>query len=378
MKKTISLLLVLVMCISLCACGEVETNDEGFIINLGRALDARWKLSNQETPDNVSYKDYLKTVVNAELEVLGSYSDYTFTDSKLAAYAEQYFAALDKQMEGVSYYGVDDTLYEKVFTSQGYNQRAKIMYHIYNEYGLTVNEKNTSTLQEFLTLGEKVIAIENLTTQPLTLENKGNECEIILENTSKFDLSGIQITVNFLDDADIVVYSNPAYMEDWPSGSKNRVTVWTDQVQFSRAELCIEDYMNSIVTNYVPVEYVNEMIINITPVDLPKEVSNGYDNCVQSSCIVNDFSYEVGYWNNGKAGVTLHFAGIKTFDADGEDANGYCNFVYKILAEDGTVTDSGTIYLDALKSNETFRDAAGYTNELAPGDYTIIVEDDMF
>ncbi len=378
MKKVISLFLVIAMCLSLCACGEVEKNDEGFITNLGKALDARWKLSNAETPANVAYKDHLKTIVNAELEVLGSFSDYTFTDSKLAGYAEQYFAALDKQMEGTSYYGVDDALYAKIFTSQGYNQRAKVMYHIHNEYGLTVNEKNTSTLQDFLTLGEKVIAIENITTQPLTLENKGNECEIVIENTSKFDLSGVQLTFNLLDEADVIAFSSPVYVESWPSGSKFRATVWTNQVAFTHAEMNIEDFANSIATDFVPVEYLDEMVINISPVDLPKEVSNGYGDHIQSSCIVNDFRYEVGYWNNGKAGLNIYFSGTKTYDENGDDANGYCNFAYKILSESGTVVASGTIYQDAIKANESFQDANGYADSIAPGNYTIVVEDEMY
>lgn len=378
MKKIISLILVLTMCLFMSSCGEVERNDEGFITNLGKALDARWKLSGQEVPTDVPYKDYLKNLINTELEVLGSFSDYTFTDSTLAGYAEQYFAALDKQLEGANYYEVDDMLYNKVFASQGYNQRAKVLYHIYNDYGISVNKKYTSTLQDFLTLGEKVIAIEDLTSQPLTLENRGNECEISLENTTKYDLSSIELTFNLLDDEDIILSSTPVYLDNWPAGSKNKISVWTDQVEFSHVQMNIEDYSNSIITEFVPVEYINEMIINISPVELPKEVSSGYNNHIQSSCIVNDFQYEVSFWDNGKASLTLHFSGIKTYDENGDDANAYCNFAYKMLAEDGTVVASGTVFQDAIKTNESFKDAQGYADGIVPGNYTLVIEDDMY
>ena len=154
MKKILALLLVLSLCFSLCACGEVEKNDAGFVTNLGKALDARWKLSNKESStDATTYKQNLTEIVNAELKVLGSYSDYTFTDTKLTELAQLYFEALNKQLEGIPYYGVDDTAYYKIFTSQGYNQRAKVMYEINNMYGLKVADNNTSTLTDFLVLG---------------------------------------------------------------------------------------------------------------------------------------------------------------------------------------------------------------------------------
>ena len=68
MKKILALLLVLSLCFSLCACGEVEKNDAGFVTNLGKALDARWKLSNKESStDATTYKQNLTEIVNAEL-----------------------------------------------------------------------------------------------------------------------------------------------------------------------------------------------------------------------------------------------------------------------------------------------------------------------
>ncbi|MEF2837887.1 MAG: FxLYD domain-containing protein [Oscillospiraceae bacterium] len=379
MKKIIALLLVFSLCFSLCACGEVEKNDAGFVTNLGKALDARWKLSNKESsPDATTYKQNLTEIVNAELNVLGSYSDYTFTDSKLAELAQLYFEALNKQLEGIPYYGVDDTAYYKIFTSQGYNQRAKVMYEINSMYGLKVADNNASTLTDFLVLGEKVAAIEAVAAQELVLENTGNQCEIVIENNSKFDLSGTELTFNLLDDADVVVGNSIAYIESWPAGSKYRAEIWTDNKDFTHAEMSMQQYSNSIVTEFVPVEYKNEMIIEIEAPDLPKEVSNGYDNHIQSSCIVNSVRSETNYWNNGTAGVNLYFSGTKTFDEDGDDANGHCIFAYKVLDENGNVVASGTTYIDSLKVNDTFKDAMAYADGLAPGNYRIVIENDMW
>ena len=87
---------------------------------------------------------------------------------------------------------------------------------------------------------------------------------------------------------------------------------------------------------------------------------------------------KTNYWNNGTAGVNLYFSGTKTFDEDGDDANGHCTFAYKVLDENGNVVASGTTYIDSLKVNDTFKDAMAYADGLAPGNYRIVIENDMW
>ena len=117
------------------------------------------------------------------------------------------------------------------------------------------------------------------------------------------------------------------------------------------------------------------MIINISAQDLPKEVNCGYRNRILSSCIVEDFSYEVD-WYDGKGAVDLHFSGTKTYDKYGENTNGYCGFVYKLIGEDGEVVDSGNVISGSIKTNEAFNEN-GFANDIAPGNYTLVIEDDM-
>ncbi len=377
MKKIISIVLCIMLSISLVACGKVEKNDEGFLVNLGNALNARWKESNKETPEDEDYKDYIRRLINLETKELGSFEEYDFSDQRLADLAAQYFSALDKQLEGIKHYNVDDTLYYRIFYTEGYNQRAKILYTIYNEYGLSIDEKYTGTLDDFLTLGEKVIAIENLTTQPLLMENKGDEGELIIENTSKFDFSDLCVNINLLDESGIIVNSHPYYIEQWPAGSKYKANVWYSGVDFANVELSFEEYSTSIVSDVVPVEYVDNMIINITPVNLPVESNHGYNEKVYTSCIVNDVRMEISSWYEGKASVSLFFSGTKTFDSDGENSNESCIFVCKVIAEDGSIISSDTVYIDSIKMNETFTNAEAYLDELAPGNYTVVIEDDM-
>lgn len=378
MKRIIALLLAFIMCTSLCACGT-EMNDAGFISNLTSALEARWKLASASTTtaNETAYKEELTKFVDAELSKLGNYSEYTFTDKNLASLAEQYYAALESQREAIQYYSVDNALYQQLFTANGYNKRAEIIYLINNDYSLQVNSKYTSTMNDFLALGEKIHAIENLLTQELILESTGNEYEIIIENSSKYDLSNAQLNFNFYDDAGCLVNTSSTYLTSWPAGNKTRATVYTADTKFSTAEMNISSFSDSIETKYAPVELVNNMIIEIEPPELPQELSYGYSGRVYSSAIINAFEYETSYWNEGKACVILSFSGTKTFDKGGESASDNTSFRYKLYDDDNVVVSSGSVYVDPLTVGESFKGASTYTSELSPGTYRLVIEDYM-
>ncbi len=375
MKKTICLFLAVVICFMLCSCGAaVEKNDAGFLTNLGKALEASWK--DGQKVETV-YKEHLRSLVNAELDQLGSYSEYTFADAQLAELAKQYFDALDRQLEGLIYYDSDHTTYSKIYTGEGYNQKVKALYHLQKEFGLTVSEKNTRTLADYVASGERLLAIENLTAQPLVLESMGNKCEMVLENTTKYELSNIRLVFRFMDEDDVVVHDYTDYINIWAPGSKYRTTIHTSNVSFVRAEMCIEHNTSYVLSDTVPVEYVNNMVIEIQPPELPMELSYGYRNRIYTSCIVENFHYEINNWNDGLASVKLYFSGKKTYDKDGENTNGNCRFAYKLLAEDGTVAASGTVHQSTIKTNEVFKDTDAYCSNVAPGRYTLILENDQ-
>ena len=380
MKRIIAFLLVLLLCFSFCACGAVvEKNDAGFVTNLSKGLEARWKIVNKtlESTEAAAHRQQLIDGVNAELNVLGNYADYTFTDSTLANLAQQYFTALSKQLEGAAYYGVDDQAYYNTFTVQGYTQRAKLIYQINSLHTITVSEKNATTMSEMLVLGERVAAVEGILNQELVFENTGNECEMLIENTTKFDLSNTQLTFNLYDDDGVLVGNSVVYIENWPANSKYRANAWIDNHDFTKVEMRLEQYSHNIITNFLPVTYKNEMIITIFTPDFPMELNYGYSNRIYTSCSITSMEYEIGYWSDGKAGVTLNFSGTKTYDKEGDSSNNSCMFTYKLLDKDGDVAASGTAYVDPLKVGENFKNETAYVSDLAPGAYTLILEDDM-
>lgn len=377
MKKIAYILLILAMCISLCACGQVEKNDEGFLNNLGKALEASWKDSEKDSSGDVVYKEHLRGLVNTELEILGSYEDYTFEDERLSELARQYFEALDRQLEGLVYYDADHMQYSRIYTGQGYNQKVKALYYIENEYGLNVSDKHYRTLKDHVASGERLIEIAKILDQPLNLEDTGRNCEIVLENTTKYDLDNVRLVFNLLDDAGVVVSNNTDYVESWPAGTKYRATLYKNDADFTTVEMCLEHNTNYSFTDFVPVVYVNNMIIEITPPELPAELSYGYRNRTYSKCIVNTFRYDISSWSDGLAGVRFYFSGVKTYDRDGDKTNGNCRFAYKLLAEDGTVAGSGTVHQSTIRTGEDFKDADAYCNNIAPGKYTLVLENDF-
>ena len=251
MKKIAYILLILAMCISLCACGQVEKNDEGFLNNLGKALEASWKDSEKDSSGDVVYKEHLRGLVNTELEILGSYEDYTFEDERLSELARQYFEALDRQLEGLVYYDADHMQYSRIYTGQGYNQKVKALYYIENEYGLNVSDKHYRTLKDHVASGERLIEIAKILDQPLNLEDTGRNCEIVLENTTKYDLDNVRLVFNLLDDAGVVVSNNTDYVESWPAGTKYRATLYKNDADFTTVEMCLEHNTNYSFTDFV-------------------------------------------------------------------------------------------------------------------------------
>lgn len=377
LKKIGLLLLTLIMCVSLGACGAVEKNDEGFLKNLGKALEASWENQEKASSGDVVYKEHLRSQVNVELEKLGSYSDYTFADERLSELAKQYFDALDHQLEGLVYYDADHTQYTRIYTGEGYNQKVKALYYIENEYGLNVSESNRRILNDYVASGERLIAIAGILDQPLKLEDTGRECEMILENTTKYDLTNVRLVFNLVDDDGIVVSSSTDYIENWPAGTKYRTSFYKNDVTFSTVEMCIEHNTNYSMTPFVPVEYTNNMVIEITPPELPAELSYGYRKRTYTTCIVNSFRYDVSSWSDGLAGLRFYFSGVKTYDKNGDKTNGSCRFAYKLLAEDGTVAGSGTVHQGTIRTGEDFKDVDAYCSNIAPGKYTLVLEDDF-
>ena len=382
----IAIILLVAMVLSLSACGSAPLNDEAFIKNVQKGLEARWKLTDKEPEQFSSATEFKQTYtgyVNAELSAIGDINAYTFEDDQLKELAEIYVNALNSQLEGIKYYGSDDNKYTQMWSTDGYYQRARVLCKLVDNYGLTVSKNYESALDELATNGrvmleldDQVQAMDNIITGDIVLESLGGtNYECIITNDSKYDLSGAQIELNLYNDKNVLVDNATAYLNSWKAGSTNQCSFYIKN-EFTRAEVRIALYNNSIydylTTEYHPIEYVNNMIINITlKTSLPTEISYTSYRTVTTRCKVTSFDFEVGYWNDGKASVTLSISGNKTYDEKGDSYSRGAKVGWKLYDSKGNVIDSGTFTSSNIKVGETFTDASSYVNKLAPGDYTL-------
>ena len=155
-QRIFALCLIVVLLFSISACSSVK-NEAAFLKNMQKGLEARWKQSTKmdaKVYANASdYRNDLLGCVNAEIDKLGAFSDYSFTDIALEKLAETYFNALESQLKGYKYYGVDDSKYSELFT-KAYNERAEVIYQLCEEYSFKVNSTYAATLADIMVVGE--------------------------------------------------------------------------------------------------------------------------------------------------------------------------------------------------------------------------------
>lgn len=382
----IAIILLVAMVLSLSACGSAPLNDEGFIKNMQKGLEARWKISNAQ-PDtynsNTEKKESYIKCVNAELDAIGDISAYTFENPELKELAEMYYQALQSQLEGIKYIGADDNKFNQIYGQEGYYNRARVICRLADDFGLTVSNNYASNLDDFVSAGrvrleldEQVKAMEGIISGDVVLESLGGtNYECVITNNTTYDLSEAQIEFNLYNDKGVLVETVTAYMNSWKAGSTNQCSVYIGK-EFTKAEARIKLYSNSIydylTTEYHPIEYVNNMIINITlKTSLPAEISYTSYKTVTTRCKVTSFDYEIGYWSDGKASVELKISGTKTYDEKGDSYSRGVEVGWKLYDSKGVVVDSGTFWSSNIKVGESFKDASNYASDLAPGDYTL-------
>lgn len=376
MKRLIALMLALAMAFSFCACGSGK-NDEKFMKNIQKGLEARWK-ANDSSPSQYASpseeEEYAIKFAQAELNAIGDLSEYTFRVKELADLAEQYVAALNSQVEGARYKSININTYNDLYLQKGYYARAVIICKLVELYGLKVSSNYTARLNEMMFVGNTYSALKAILASKITLEALGSpNYELYIENVSKQNLTQITALLNCYDEKGVLVDNPQVFLNNWASGSKNRETVICIK-EFSRVELALEynGMTGKITTEYVPVEYINNMTIDISLTSaLPTEISNhSYNGDVSSICVIDDFSYETATWINGKASVLMKIAGVSTY-SDGNNFMQYCNVGWKLYNQDNSVVDSGMFMVNQVSVGERFIDIQNYAKNLSPGSYRL-------
>ena len=250
MKKLVIVFAFLLMISFVLGCGKTEKTeepsyaDQSFISALSKALESRWKKSEEEhDPDS---PDFLRELVQIELNALSKYENEPFEDSKLKEKALSYINCLKQQDEALSYANVDSEKYSELW-SEAYNNRTKLITEFVNDYGLSVSEKYQSTLSDMITNAkvlqekeedkDKISAIIDSISFEVVEDSYGYKTyESIIENTTGKDIDWISFTINLLDEDGIIVETEYDSVNNLRNGQKAKIQFMTD-TQFKSTEI---------------------------------------------------------------------------------------------------------------------------------------------
>ena len=227
---------------------EVKYCDDDFVKDFGKGLEKRWALNesdeSKEGYDDIllnsqENKDMMLTYIDAELSSIEKYTTEKFDDTNLQELAIKYVNLLKKSKELCDYITVDYDKYDEEYSTV-YNERAKIIETLANDYGMTVDEKYQDTLNEFLTTSQLVQedealkeAVSNmLGTIEITTTDDGTgyyTCEGYLENSTGHDFSDITIQFSLYDDNGVLVDNESSYLQNFKSGTTAKIEFYTNQ-----------------------------------------------------------------------------------------------------------------------------------------------------
>lgn len=188
-----------------------ESVESSFLKALQKGLEDRWAINSKydiSTMTDAQFVEYYTSIVMCELNYIKEYNDIEFADKTLEEYAHHYISALQDQLIAVSeFYGKDDVQYNEYWTN-GYYNRAQMIYWINRKYGLTVSKKNKQTLTEMIELGaytDQHKAIEKTLTNQLKENNlevlESNKWAVttkpfVLKNDTAYTIESLDVYIN--------------------------------------------------------------------------------------------------------------------------------------------------------------------------------------
>lgn len=220
---------------------EGPPSDKEFILNVGKGLEARWELADNQDVTSLTTAEQQKayaSYVKAEKNAIGKLKKYEFEDKDLKKAAETYMKGLDLQEEGVQYQGTDDYTNQNKTWTLGYNYRAVAIYELNKDFGLTVSSKYKSDLDDFVsqyTVAKKEVAIQEYVNSLYDSivytkdESRSDEYDIYytatIENTTEYTIDSITIQVDFKDASGVILDQESDYIQTFSSGSKIQSTI---------------------------------------------------------------------------------------------------------------------------------------------------------
>lgn len=148
-KRKIAAILVLIclMVVSLCSCGQDE-KAIACLDDLSRGLEGRWTL---QEPDILDQRpDYYAEGAKVELNAVEKYANAEFKDEAFGQIIDDYIGALRSQQEGSQYYFSNAKKFNDLYYRKGYDVRSDCLKQLHDNYSFDVGSDYQDELSGIL------------------------------------------------------------------------------------------------------------------------------------------------------------------------------------------------------------------------------------
>lgn len=263
MKRLVSLLLALMLCVGLSACGSsgqpeaVEYADESFVKDLSKGLESRWDTADiQEAknlnPESKEYAADLLNVISKETDIIAKYRDAKFENGHLQEACISYLNILEESAElaptvSVDYYSFSDQW------NALQAERSKLIRRFVEEFGLTVDAAHQDDLDSFISEAKAIAkkeeqdgAINSLLTGlvfELSESSYGYKTyKTTLTNTAGVDFDHISLEIDLIDENGTIIDQTYASTGSLANGKSIILEFMTDKV-FTKYEITPSYYL---------------------------------------------------------------------------------------------------------------------------------------
>lgn len=235
MKKVKWLVTVAAICalaFCLVGCGnqeqKVDCADDEAMAVIADGIEARCDAIDKS---DVSGSELKRTAIQAELDVCAPLKDRQFEDSKMQERVVQYINLLNDSMDVVESCPESDySFYEK--WSDVYDKRTALIKTFVDEYGLKLDAKHQSALDELVANGTAVAKKSN---------HGMFDYVAVAENTSGINLKDVSLTLALYDGDGVKAEEDYAYATTWEAGEKVKFLT-SSSVDASEVKVIKSDY----------------------------------------------------------------------------------------------------------------------------------------
>lgn len=246
-KKLFGLLVGVLMALCIAGCSSnsgsnassstgVDYADDEAMQVIAEGWNARSAAVENLNPSDSDYATRLKDAVQIELDSDSPLKDRQFENTEMQEDVISYINSLEDQIDVLNNYSMTDLdFYDK--WNKAYDERSVLLKKFVEEYGLTVDSKYQSALDDILANGNSTElkdaqkdAIDSLiaNAQWEKTESYGSYTyTAVVENTTDYDFKDMTLLVN-LYDADNVKNEAYANASSWKKGDKVKLEAYSD------------------------------------------------------------------------------------------------------------------------------------------------------